>query len=128
MTRKHVRRRRLLLKRLPQFVEQPGILDGDDGLGGEILQQRDLPIGKWPHFLTVNTDFADQLAFLEHRHHKKRAYAGRLDEPHRRRIADLVRLLLGRSVTWSNCLVAATRAGGVERPGWMTGWRRRDSA
>ena len=27
----------LLLQRLPQFVEQPRVLDGDDGLGGEVL-------------------------------------------------------------------------------------------
>ena len=37
MTLKNLRRRRLLLQRLPQFVEQPRVLDGDDGLGGEIL-------------------------------------------------------------------------------------------
>ena len=29
----------LLLQRLTQFVEQPGILDGDDGLRGKILHQ-----------------------------------------------------------------------------------------
>ena len=28
--------RSLLLQRLPQFVEQPRVLDGDDGLGGEV--------------------------------------------------------------------------------------------
>ena len=42
MTLQHFRRRRLLLQRLSQivsalaqFVEQPRVLDGDDGLGGE---------------------------------------------------------------------------------------------
>ena len=35
----HVGGRGLLLQRLPQFVEQPRVLDGDDGLGGEIRQQ-----------------------------------------------------------------------------------------
>jgi len=33
---KHLRRRRLPLQRLPQFVEQPRVLDGDNGLGGEV--------------------------------------------------------------------------------------------
>src|SRR4029078_11838384 len=38
--------RRLLLQRLAQLVEQPRVLDGDDGLGGEILKQLDLPLGE----------------------------------------------------------------------------------
>ena len=33
----HLRGRRLLLQRLAQFVEQARVLDGDDGLAGEIL-------------------------------------------------------------------------------------------
>ena len=33
----HLRGRGLLLQRLAQLVEQAGVLDGDDGLGGEIL-------------------------------------------------------------------------------------------
>ena len=35
----HVGGRRLLLKRLAQFIEQPRVLDGDDGLGREILNE-----------------------------------------------------------------------------------------
>ena len=46
----------LLLQRLPQFVEQPRVLDGDDGLGGEVLHQRDLLVGEWPNFLAVDRD------------------------------------------------------------------------
>ena len=45
--------RRLLLQRLGQLavallqlLEQPGVLDGDDGLVGERLEQRDLPVGE----------------------------------------------------------------------------------
>src|SRR6516162_8022626 len=30
-------RRRLLLQRFAQFIEQPRVLDGDNGLGGEVL-------------------------------------------------------------------------------------------
>ena len=34
---------------LAQFVEQPRVLDGDDGLGGEVLHQLDLLVGERPH-------------------------------------------------------------------------------
>ena len=37
ITLKNLRCGRLLLQRLAQFVEQPRVLDGDDGLGGEVL-------------------------------------------------------------------------------------------
>jgi hypothetical protein len=39
----------LLLEGFTQFVEQPRVLDGDDGLGGKILHQLDLLVGEWPH-------------------------------------------------------------------------------
>jgi hypothetical protein len=39
---KHVGGRGLLLQRFAQLVEQPRVLDGDDGLSGEIAQQLDL--------------------------------------------------------------------------------------
>ena len=49
MTLQHFARRGLLLQRLgeivgalAQFVEQPRVLDGDDGLRGEVLHQFDL--------------------------------------------------------------------------------------
>ena len=45
---------RLLLQRLPQFVEQPRVLDGDDGLGGEVRDQRDLLVGEGANFLAVD--------------------------------------------------------------------------
>ena len=44
----------LLLQQLAQFVEQPRILDGDDGLRGEILHQFDLLVGERAHLLTVH--------------------------------------------------------------------------
>ena len=34
-----------------QFLEQPRVLDGDHGLLGEILDQRDLLVGKRPDLL-----------------------------------------------------------------------------
>ena len=50
MTLQHVRCRRLLLQRLAQFGEQPRILDGYHGLGGKVLQQRNLLFGKRANF------------------------------------------------------------------------------
>ena len=60
---------------LAQFVEQPRVLDGDDGLGGEVLHQLDLLVGERAHLLAVDGDGADQLVVLEHRH--ARAASGR---------------------------------------------------
>jgi hypothetical protein len=49
----HVRGRRLLLQRLAQFAEQAGIFDGDDRLGSEASEQRDLFVGKGTDFLAA---------------------------------------------------------------------------
>ena len=61
MTLQHLRGRGLLLQRLAQIVgalaqlvEQPRVLDGDDGLGGEVLYQLDLLVGERPHLLAVD--------------------------------------------------------------------------
>src|SRR5262249_24447302 len=71
----HLRRRRLLLQRfskfdgsLAQLVQQPRILDGDDGLGGEVRYQFNLFIAEWPDFLAVNADHSYRLILFEHRH------------------------------------------------------------
>jgi hypothetical protein len=45
-------------------VEQPRVLDGDDGLGGEVRNQSDLLVGKRPHFRAIDRDGADQLTIL----------------------------------------------------------------
>ena len=62
----HLRGRRLLLQRLgeivgalAQLVEQPRVLDGDDGLGGEVRDQLDLLIGERTDFLAVDDDGTD---------------------------------------------------------------------
>ena len=56
MTLQHLRGRGLLLQRLgqivgalAQLVEQPRVLDGDDGLGSEVFHQLDLLVGEGPH-------------------------------------------------------------------------------
>ena len=58
MTLQHLDGRGLLLQRLgkivgalAQLAEQPRVLDGDDGLGGEVLQQIDLLVGERPNLL-----------------------------------------------------------------------------
>ena len=51
-----------------ELVEQPRVLDGDDGLRGEVRDQLDLLVGERPHFLPVNSDGADQFIVLKHRH------------------------------------------------------------
>src|SRR5262249_21507370 len=64
----YLRGRCLLLQRLAQvggalaqLVEEPRVLDGDDGLRGEILHQRDLSVGERADLLAVNSKYADQL-------------------------------------------------------------------
>src|SRR5262249_33886324 len=84
----------LLLQRLAQLVEQTGILDRDDGLGGEVFGQLDLFIGEWPDFFAVNADAAHQLAFLQHRHNDQRPSTSQLDKPNRGRLTLEVGLLL----------------------------------
>src|SRR5262249_41664661 len=58
----------LLLERLAQLVEQPRVLDGNDGLIGEISVQCDLLVGEGPNFLPKDGDNSNQLIVLEHRH------------------------------------------------------------
>jgi hypothetical protein len=62
----------LLLQRFAQFVEQPGVLDGDDGLVGEVRKQSDLLLGEGAHLLPVDGESANQLIIFEHRHVDRR--------------------------------------------------------
>src|SRR5207253_8033264 len=70
---KHVGGGSLLLERFAQLGEQPRVLNGDDGLRGEVRHQLDLFIGKWQNALAVNRDCADEIVFLEHRNQQQRA-------------------------------------------------------
>src|SRR5262249_5154248 len=96
----HLRGRRLLLQRfreirraLAQLVEQPGILDGDDRLRGEVLHQLDLLVGERADLLAVDGDRTDQLILLEHRYDENSARAGPLGQGNRRWLAFDVGLL-----------------------------------
>ena len=53
--------------RCAQFVEQPRVLDGDDGLVGEVRHQRDLLVGEGTDFLARQGERTDQLVLLQHR-------------------------------------------------------------
>src|SRR5262249_31149723 len=53
----------LLLQGLTQLVKQPGGLDRDDRLLGEVLNQLNLAVGKRANFLPINNQSADQLTF-----------------------------------------------------------------
>src|SRR5271169_2611158 len=61
-----------------QFIEQPRVLNGDDGLGGEVLYQLDLLVVERPDLGTVDDEGADQLIFLEHRDREHSPGAGEL--------------------------------------------------
>jgi hypothetical protein len=49
-----------------RFVAQSRILDGNDGLSGEVLHQRDLLVGEGPNLISVQDERADQLVILQH--------------------------------------------------------------
>ena len=71
----HLAGRGLLLQRfgeivgaLAQLAEQPRVLDGDDGLRGEVLDQLNLLVGERADFLAIDDDRADHVVVLQHRH------------------------------------------------------------
>ena len=76
-----------LVGALAQFAEQPRILDGDDGLRGEVGDQRDLLVGKRTDFLAVQGERTDQFVLLQHRDGHERPHAAKLDGCDGRRIA-----------------------------------------
>src|SRR5262249_55876373 len=74
----HVGRGGLLLERFPQLIEQPSVLDGDDGLRGEILDQIYLLIVEGSDLLAIDSDRTNQVILLEHWHDQKRPSSGNL--------------------------------------------------
>jgi hypothetical protein len=64
---------------LPQLVEQPRVLDGDDRLGGKTFHQFDLSIRKGSNLVAEQTNCSDQFLVLQHRNNKKRPYATKFD-------------------------------------------------
>src|SRR5262245_57154852 len=83
-----------LLVQLVEIVEQPRVLDGDDGLRSEVLDQIDLLIGERPHLLSVDHDYTEHFVFLEHGHRKHCASTCEPKEGKPLRIVGICRLRL----------------------------------
>ncbi len=79
--------RGLLLQRLTLLDEQPGGLQGDDGLAGEGFEQRDLPVVEGTYFLAVKNEQADRPLLAREGHLQKSADAAPLDAGNRHRQA-----------------------------------------
>ena len=103
----------LLLQRFAQLVEQAGVLDGDDGLGGEVRDQLDLLVGERAHLLAVDGDGADQLSSLSIGTARKVRAPARSTSRDGRWIAVGVGRLAPRSAMWTVRLVPATRPSAV---------------
>ena len=67
----HVGGGSLLLQDSPQLIEQAGVLDGDDGLGGKVFDQLYLLVGERAHLLAIDDDRPDQTIILEHGHNDR---------------------------------------------------------
>jgi hypothetical protein len=69
------------LQRLAQLIQQPRVLNGNDGLRGEVLNQLDLLVGEGSDFLPVEDERTDEPFVLKHRHIEKSAGTGGFDQP-----------------------------------------------
>src|SRR4029077_3945055 len=76
----HIGGRGLLLQRFLGLIEEARVLNGDDGLAGKIFNERNLLVGEWPHFLTIDCNRSDQCSFLEHGYAQKRPCTAGFDE------------------------------------------------
>ena len=63
----HLGGRGLLLERFAYFGDQPRVLHRDHRLRREVFEQRDLPVGERPHFLSVGGDISEQRILLAQR-------------------------------------------------------------
>jgi hypothetical protein len=69
---------------LPQFGQQPRVLDGDHGLRSEVGHELDLLVVERTDLLAEETDDPDQVVVLDHRHAERGPNAGHfhgLDRP-----------------------------------------------
>ena len=71
----HLRGRGLLLERLPQFIEQPRVLDGDHGLRGERRRQFDFAVAERIDAAAPQPDHDHRLAIAHQRHADHRSIA-----------------------------------------------------
>ena len=68
-----------LLVQSVEFLEQPRVLDGDDGLRSEVCEQFNLFVGEGTDLLAINGDRANQFVLLEHWYGKNGPGAGDFD-------------------------------------------------
>src|SRR5262249_45982876 len=80
-----------IVRTLAQFIEQPRILDSDDGLFGEALNQLNLFVCERPKLLAIDRDGPDQGFFFEHRNCNQTATAPQFDQSARFRAFDVGR-------------------------------------
>ena len=71
----------------PQLLEQPGVLDGDDGLGGKILNQIDLLVREKTNDLAVNHKRTDEIAILQHRDNQSGSHPSEIDRSYPTRVS-----------------------------------------
>ncbi len=90
-----LQRFRKIVGALAQFVEQPRVLDGDDGLLGKVGDQLDLLVGERTDLVPEDGDGADKLAVLDHRNDEKRPDTDDFHADDDHRVTLDVRLVLG---------------------------------
>jgi len=103
-----------------QFIEQPRVLDGDNGLGGEVCKQLDLLVGEWADFPAIDRDRTDEFVILEHGDEDQRTATTQFDGSYDIGIAiDVV--LLGHGIDNVNRATSANDAAKTTYWSW-TDW------
>src|SRR5262245_29636863 len=69
----------LLLQGFAQCMEQPRVLDGDDGLVSEACHQFHLSIGEGTHLIAIDDESANQSVAPDHGHTKEGSYSAKID-------------------------------------------------
>src|SRR5690242_1274658 len=82
-----------LIRSLAQFIQKPGVLDRDHGLGGKIRDELNLIVGKWAYLLAIDSNRANQFTLLEHWHVEKASRAAEFGRCDTKRFALGVSLL-----------------------------------
>ena len=73
----------LLLQRLPQFAQQPRVLDGNNSLGCEAPEKLDFTVVESSYLLPVDNYCPNYFTVFEHRHHKEGSHAADLRKSNR---------------------------------------------
>ncbi len=82
------------MQRFAEFVQQPRVLDGDNGLSGEVCDQFDLFGSEFADFLPVDGYRSYKLAFPEHWNDEQSASPREFNHPDRSNVALFVSRML----------------------------------